>query len=584
MKNLPALIRFLCLLLIGIGIESTHADNLPDICSQEPSYSGNDLTNGDSICLPGQDPHYLSIYNSNAKNIAITTNNGNGNLRIYARQESWPLLDGSDYISARGGNSQCIIINNPKSGWVYITVKGSYANASLVVDFDRQTCREIFNQDNPGVSGLYAVLKLLSSIFFAIAEALYEIAHPIAQFFERIALNLDHIAETINRPDLPDGNNTGSGNNDGGNNGGGNNGGGNNGGENTDHRTNGYPFESAHILVYPVHFSNSQLDWPNLEDDLRQVKEYYHRQSYGRFNVTWEMKQETYLYEDSRNLGFHEWVEHNKDIVKNSGESWPPGGNKLVLFVRPFLGPGLGWNSTGGNKVMRIFDGHKGPGVIAHEMGHAMGLRHANGIETNSYTAIDSRNPGHMSREERRNFLIEYGSRSSMMGGGAHSLEEYNLIYKSFYKNWLDKDRDVPLITHSGTYRIYSFDHSVKGQGNIGLRLKSGNDKYTYWLEYRTRGRNFEDDSKNGILVNIEGYHETETDPEFWKTTTYLLDMTPGSKSYNPGSTNDLDDGALLLNQSYTDHWGKFRITPVRKGGNQHSAYAWIEVRVEILK
>ncbi len=75
-----------------------------------------------------------------------------------------------------------------------------------------------------------------------------------------------------------------------------------------------------------------------------------------------------------------------------------------------------------------------------------------------------------------------------MMGGGAHGLEEYNLIYKSFYKNGIDKNNDVPLITRSGTYRIYSFDHAVKGQGYIGLRLKSGNGKYTYWLEYRTRG------------------------------------------------------------------------------------------------
>ena len=82
------------------------------------------------------------------------------------------------------------------------------------------------------------------------------------------------------------------------------------------------------------------------------------------------------------------------------------------------------------------------------------------------------------------------------------------------------------------------------------------------------------------MLVNVEGYFEKEKDPEFWKTTTYMLDMTPGSVSYGL----DTRDAALMIGKTYRDYWGKFRITPLRKGGQSNSGYAWIEIKVEILK
>ena len=154
-----------------------------------------------------------------------------------------------------------------------------------------------------------------------------------------------------------------------------------------------------------------------------------------------------------------------------------------------------------------------------------------------------------------------------------------NLLYKSFF-GWLDLDKDVPLVNSSGQYRIHTSDQGDKSNGPVGLRLQSGNGAHTYWLEYRTTGR-WSDNTRQGVLINLEGYAARETNPRYWKTTSFLLDMTPGSQN---STTNwrgeDFTDAALITGQSYTDHWGGFTITPRRVGGAENSADAWIDVDV----
>ncbi|KZN44688.1 hypothetical protein [Pseudoalteromonas luteoviolacea] len=101
---------------------------------------------------------------------------------------------------------------------------------------------------------------------------------------------------------------------------------------------------------------------------------------------------------------------------------------------------------------------------------------------------------------------------------------------------------------------------------------------YTYWLEYRTTNRNYPD-TKNGVLINLQGYFENDNDKRFWKTTSYLLDMTPSSKTLRWWG-DDQTDSELLIGQTYTDNWCGFRITTVGKGGTDGT---WIEVKIDLL-
>lgn len=165
---------------------------------------------------------------------------------------------------------------------------------------------------------------------------------------------------------------------------------------------------------------------------------------------------------------------------------------------------------------MTVF--HNSPGTVAHELGHVLGLRHSKaGDAGDSVFGV-----GDAETES-----LDYGNVYCMMGMGAHSLEEYNLVYKHYF-GWIGC-HEVPLITESGVYKVFAFDRG-KSQADkvIGLRIAAGEPGLTYWIEYRTRGSHA---SGEGILLNLEGYFENETEASYGKTTSYLLDMTPGSKT-----------------------------------------------------
>ena len=336
---------------------------------------------------------------------------------------------------------------------------------------------------------------------------------------------------------------------------------------------NGYQYDYVNVLIYRFAFSDTPFTWDTIADDMAKVNDYYKEQSYGRFTVTYELKPVIYLDEPKTKYdnNFHAWVKLWKQKVKETGvDPDSPGEGNIVMMTAEQVG---NFNSTAAPPLMSIY--HHSSGVVAHEIGHATGLRHAKAVEAGPGKTIGTGN--------KETESLNYGNVYSMMGMGAHSLQEYNLMYKSYF-GWV-KDNEVPLVNSSGVYRIYAFDHGTRAgtnaPGNIGIRLKSGNGKYTYWLEYRTTHSRYVN-TKNGVLLNLQGYMEDEKNSSFWKHTSHLLDMTPGSKT--PGWWgDDQTDSELVIGKSYTDHWNAFRITVVAKGGNEDTATAWIEVKIDML-
>ncbi len=349
--------------------------------------------------------------------------------------------------------------------------------------------------------------------------------------------------------------------------------------------------DSVHVVVLRYEFNDVALDYSSrrVQEEMEEVKAYFANETFGGFDVTYEIRNEIldvnqeksyydilpswdwndFLYAEAAKLGYDVYNVKDNIVYLNIAPSllrydedddlWEPRG--------PVASPNPGFI-----KLWDDGDDRTKAGGIAHEMGHAMGLHHAKAINAED----DVLGTGDLDDE-----AITYGNYFSLMGNSAWTFGGLTLYYKSFFDT-LNIEQNVPLITQSGTYRIYAHDQGTIS-GDIGLRLQAGNNESTYWIEYRTREE--EGIQTDGVYINIVEYEPDykHNVKDYYFDTSYLLDMTPNSILEQRGDDwpgYDLLDSALVIGESFSDKWGNFTITTKRKGGTIGTANAWIEVEV----
>lgn len=169
--------------------------------------------------------------------------------------------------------------------------------------------------------------------------------------------------------------------------------------------------------------------------------------------------------------------------------------------VSGFKFTGFAYVGVRGAWVKNAFT-HAGP--IAHELGHNLGLNHANLWDTGGFSILG---PG---RE------MEYGDSSDTMSLNTGTSRHFNARTKRLL-DWLTDDQ-VATPQASGRLRLFAHDVAAPSSGPRAIRI-ARDPRTNYWLEFRTRHTN---SPTSGSSLALRWANATNRP-------TLLIDTTPGS-------------------------------------------------------
>lgn len=180
--------------------------------------------------------------------------------------------------------------------------------------------------------------------------------------------------------------------------------------------------------------------------------------------------------------------------------------------------------------------------LVGHEMGHSLGVFHANGWEcgTNSIGGNCK--------------SIEYGDQFDTMGG-SWLASHYGTYYKEFLK-WL-APQNIKLVTRSGTYNVGKIETLTNDVQSLKIP-REGTSTY-YNVENRTAtgsDATLPDNARSGALIkiipnNIAGIITPDA--------SNIIDSAPNS------TAGDFSDAGYPLGKVFNDPARGIRITPISK-------------------
>ena len=189
--------------------------------------------------------------------------------------------------------------------------------------------------------------------------------------------------------------------------------------------------------------------------------------------------------------------------------------------------------------------------TIQHELGHNLGLFHAN-----AWVPSQGDSPiGDGAHEE-------YGDPYDNMGNYS-PYGHFNVYFKNYL--WWIPDASVKSVSRTGTYRVKAHDHRESGIGVRALKIgkNSGRDYWVgvrHWLvgnEIMLRWG-----LKSGSSMSGDG--------------SLLLDMTPETRREFEESQPRAH--SLQMGKTFHDSSRRVSVTPVARGGDGHKL--WVDMRV----
>ncbi len=310
-------------------------------------------------------------------------------------------------------------------------------------------------------------------------------------------------------------------------------------------------------VTFPDHLIDPQSE-AECHDSLRQMADWIAQTSYGRWYYTYTVAPLIVLpYPESW------YVQHQTDGA--SGDSMLRG--HAITLARAAGYDNLAYD----NEVIR-WNGAVGPyggsagvggrnmnlktnsvGTFLHELGHNLGLWHANYWQTSPPSSIGPGSNG------------EYGNLFDLLGSSG-GLGQFTASFKNAI-SWLPNETHWT-VNSPGVYRIHQFDSTIQHPAyRYALRVKRDTER-DYWAEFRqlhTTNTGF----MNGLMLtwdrwgqgNIGGSGGAPGNGS--NGGAHLLDMTPGS--FGNGITDTRNDSALWIGRTFSDKDTNIHITPISK-------------------
>jgi len=200
--------------------------------------------------------------------------------------------------------------------------------------------------------------------------------------------------------------------------------------------------------------------------------------------------------------------------------------------------------------------------VMAHELGHNYGLRHANRWDVTGTDPIDPAGT-----------QLDYGDDYDMMGGNPTDQSiHFNEWFKA-YLGWLSAAnwRTAPT---GGVYRLFRHDH-INAAGIRGITVGQTNDR-SYWLGFRRNLSTYTANNSaatNFLATGVEirwGMQSPGITNDMPSEGSRLLNFTP--------TTTNFTRHPLPIGQTFTDTNFNLSITPLSVGGTSPNDFIDLNV------
>ncbi|MEA2130852.1 MAG: hypothetical protein QOJ85_3743 [Solirubrobacteraceae bacterium] len=312
-------------------------------------------------------------------------------------------------------------------------------------------------------------------------------------------------------------------------------------------RAAGVPARARKTAVILVNFDATNQPWTvakvrqRIFTDPNSTNAFYKEDSYGDVSLVGKNRPDGDVYGWYTVASPPTDPDYGCDVDAISQEAdtaaaaagFDPAGYDHIIYAFPSLDSCGWWAGLGEIVGTRSWmNGYIGPAVVAHELGHNMGLHHAN-----SFSCTDAGVPVAISANCTSD---EYGDPYDVMGADAWHNNAWHLRQIGFLK-----PGNVQTVTANGTYTV----NSTATRGGVQLLRvpQPGSTSLYYDMSLRSASGVFDDFVSTdpvvqGVSIHLDPNPDQGRDP----VQSQLIDTTPGS-------ADGFDDAALTAGRTFRD-------------------------------